>query len=117
MSPGAERTASRQLRKPRRVRDAAAVALTVTSGATDAVGFLALGGRDVSHHLLLLVGLVGGATIASLLALGAPVPAPLTQLLPLALVLGIAGWQGRAGRRTETGARADETSHTTRMDA
>jgi hypothetical protein len=73
--------------------------------------------RDVSHHLLLLVGLVGGATIASLLALGAPVLAPLTQLLPLAVVLGIAAWQIRVRRRTETRARADDTSHTTRMDA
>jgi uncharacterized membrane protein YoaK (UPF0700 family) len=53
--------------------------------------------RDVQHHLLLLVGLVGGAALAALLLLRAPVLAPLMQLVPLAVVLRIAGWQRRVG--------------------
>jgi uncharacterized membrane protein YoaK (UPF0700 family) len=50
--------------------------------------------RDVSHHLLLLVGLIGGASLAALLTHVAPALAPLTQLVPLGVVLGIAVWRG-----------------------
>jgi uncharacterized membrane protein YoaK (UPF0700 family) len=51
--------------------------------------------RDVSHHLLLLVGLIGGAALAGLLTYVAPALAPLTQLAPLGVVFGVLGWRGR----------------------
>lgn len=55
--------------------------------------------RDLHHHLLVLVGLVCGASLGALLVLHAPTLAPLVQLVPLALALCAAGWQARALRR------------------
>lgn len=56
--------------------------------------------RHVSHHLLRLVGLVGGGALAALLALHARGLAPVVQLMPLALVLLTAGSQARLKRRS-----------------
>jgi uncharacterized membrane protein YoaK (UPF0700 family) len=71
---------------------------TFLSGSlTTLVGWLATGHRlrDIRHHLLVLVGLVGGAIIAALLVLHAPVFAPAVQLVALAAALCVAGWQAR----------------------
>jgi hypothetical protein len=132
MSLGAERIASRQLTGPRRARDAAAVALAVTSGAPDAIAFLALGGAftSVMARNLVLLGISQGQADSQLArhvavaiicyiagsAVGARLAgtaAPDDPVWPPAVTR--AGWQSQ--RRTETGARADETSPTTRMDA
>ena len=61
------------------------------------VGWLATGHRlrNIRHHLLVLVGLVGGAIPAALLVLHAPVFAPAVQLVALAAALCAAGWQAR----------------------
>ena len=72
---------------------------TFLSGSlTTLVGWLATGHRlrDIRHHLLVLVGLVGGALLAALLVLHAPVFAPAVQLVALASALCAAGWQARA---------------------
>jgi hypothetical protein len=72
---------------------------TFLSGSlTTLVGWLATGHRlrAIRHHLLVLVGLVGGAILAALLVLHAPVFAPAVQLVALAAALCAAGWQARA---------------------
>jgi uncharacterized membrane protein YoaK (UPF0700 family) len=58
------------------------------------VGHLATGHRlrDAHHHLLVLVGLVGGGSLAALLVVHAPMFAPVVQLTGLAAALGAAGW-------------------------
>ena len=54
--------------------------------------------RDDSRHLLILAGLIVGAALAAVLALYARALAPLMQLVPLGIALGIVGWQVRRGR-------------------
>jgi uncharacterized membrane protein YoaK (UPF0700 family) len=65
------------------------------------VGNLATGHRlrDFPHHLLVLVGLVCGGSIAALLVLHAPMFAPVVQLAGLAAALGAAGWYARIRHR------------------
>jgi len=53
---------------------------------------------DDSRHLLILAGLVVGAALAAVLALYARAFAPLMQLVPLSIAIGIVGWQVRRGR-------------------
>jgi uncharacterized membrane protein YoaK (UPF0700 family) len=55
--------------------------------------------RDTRHHLLVLVGLVCGGSLAALLVLHAPVFAPVVQLAGLAAALGAAGWHARMRQR------------------
>lgn len=64
------------------------------------VGRLATGHRyrDSHHHMLVLVGLVGGGLVGAMLVLHTPAFAPLVQLVPLVLALGAARWQGRTRR-------------------
>jgi uncharacterized membrane protein YoaK (UPF0700 family) len=74
---------------------------TFLSGSlTRLVGRLATGHRfrDLHHHLLVLAGLVCGGVLAALLVLHAPAFAPLVQLVPLALALGVGGWLGHLSR-------------------
>jgi uncharacterized membrane protein YoaK (UPF0700 family) len=54
--------------------------------------------RDDSRQLLILVGLVVGAALAAVLDLCARDLAPLMQLVPLGIALGIVGWQVRRRR-------------------
>jgi hypothetical protein len=72
------------------------------------VGQLATGHRfrDIRHHLVVLVGLVSGGSLAALLVLHAPMFAPVVQLGGLAVALGAAGWHGRMRHRSgQNGAR------------
>jgi uncharacterized membrane protein YoaK (UPF0700 family) len=74
---------------------------TFLSGSlTTLVGQLATGHRfrETRHHLLLLLGLVCGGTVAALLVIHSPGFAPLVQLVPLAAALGTAVWLNRVER-------------------
>ena len=53
---------------------------------------------DDSRHLLILAGLVVGAALAAVLAFYGRAFAPLMQLVPLSIAIGIVGWQVRRGR-------------------
>lgn len=75
---------------------------TFLSGSlTQLVGQLATGRRfrDIRHHLLVLLGLICGGSLAALLVLHSPMFAPAIQLAGLAAALGAAGWHGRVRRR------------------
>jgi uncharacterized membrane protein YoaK (UPF0700 family) len=48
--------------------------------------------RDIQHHLLLLIGLVCGGSVAALLMLHKPLLAPAVQLGGLTVAFGAAGW-------------------------
>ena len=83
-------------------RFGAALNTTFLSGAlTLLVGQLATGHpfRDTRHHLLVLVGLVSGGSLAALLVMHAPMFAPVVQLAGLAAALGAAGWHARTRHR------------------